>query len=120
MSTLYNTPFKFNEDLIYGFVTRDLYALRGSDSVYNCQALNPDKTFINISEMSISAHIQEYDTGSTIIEMETNSIVPEEGIFQIKIPTGTNLYRPRYVYSVFLSDGYTTQKIQYGQLLVES
>lgn len=70
--------------------------------------------------MSISAHIQEYDTGSTIIEMETNSIVPEEGIFQIKIPTGTNLYRPRYVYSVFLSDGYTTQKIQYGQLLVES
>ena len=120
MSTLYDTPFKFNEDLIYGFVTRDLYALRGSESVYNCQALNSDKTGMNISEMSISAAIQEYDTGSTMIEMDISVIVPEEGIFQIKIPTGTNLYRPRYIYSVFLTNDSRTYKIQYGQLLVES
>lgn len=125
MPTLYDSNNNYDSNESYDFqvqqrmLRRDLHAFRGTDSVFNCQAIDVNSQPIDISEYTLTCEILEYENGITVFPAIASKVIPDAGLFQILIDDTTKLDRPRYVYRVFAVNGLTKIKLQQGHLLVE-
>jgi hypothetical protein len=125
MPTLYDSNNNYNSTESYDFqisqrmLRRDLFAFRGTDAVFNCQAVDVNNQPIDLSDYEVSCQILEYENGITVYPAVASKVIPDAGMFQILIDDTTKLDRPRYVYHVFAVNGLTKIKLQQGQLLVE-
>lgn len=125
MPTTYDSNNNYDSTESYDFqinqrmLRKDLFAFRGTDGAYNCQAVNVDSQPIDLSEYALSIEILEYENGITVYPGVVSKIIPEAGLYQILIDDTTKLDRPRYVYHVYAVNGPTKIKLQQGQLLVE-
>lgn len=125
MPTFYDSNNNYDSNESYDFqvqqrmLRRDLHAFRGTDSVFNCQAVDVNSQPIDLSEFTLSCILTEYENGNTVFPALANKIIPVAGLFQILIDDTTKLDRPRYVYHVLAVNGLTKIKLQQGHLLVE-
>lgn len=98
---------------------RDLYVYSGTDSAFNCQALDNNGLPIDISEIDFACSISEYENGTTLYPATVSKTLPLQGVYQIIIDDTVKLTRPRYVYQVTGSQGSVKVRFQFGQILVE-
>lgn len=97
----------------------DIYTLRGGDGIFPDQVLDSTGLSVDLSEITMSVEVREYETGITLIPATIDITDAVTGMYSILIDDTTQLPRSRYVYSVFIELDNEKYKVKYGSLLVE-